>query len=86
MRKFIFDILGCSVWLIILWLLIVLFLPLKWYPRIGGYIYNPRFLKRYPEIVMFESKMSIMPGQRAILGKPSAIRKNEDGTTTVIWE
>ena len=62
------------------WILIYTFLPVKWYPRINGYIHNPRY-GRYPEQVMFETGMTIYPGQSAILGMPCEIVEDDEGPT-----
>ena len=46
-------------------------------------VYHAKYGK-YPRVVPFSG--TIMPMQTAIMGQPTSIKKNEDGTTTVTWK
>ena len=69
-------------------LAVILGLLIAWYSKpivLGEYVYHLRY-GRYPAVVLWEPGMPLHPGQTAILGKPTSIEKNLDGTTTVKWE
>lgn len=72
--------------IVIIFIVIITVMPVDWYPKINGYIYNPVLFKKYPAMVPFKTGMSIYPGQMAIMGTPTSIIKKEDGSTEVVWK